>query len=292
MAFKNTGAAAFPPYSGIRPAAGAGGLARAADEVIEGRWRDQFVVDALQGGAGTSTNMNVNEVLAARANELITGEKSGPVHPLDHVNLHQSTNDVYPTALRIAALWLLQPLSEACAALQESLQAKEAEFAGVIKVGRTQLQDALPIMLGQEFGAWAQAIARDRWRLYKVEERLRQTNLGGTAVGTGLNAPPKYIHAVNERVRRYANIGLAGPRIWSTLLRTPTCSSKYPAGQGPGGQPEQDRPRPAAAVFGPAGRAGGDTSPRTAGRLVDHARQSQPGYRRGCQPGGLSRHRL
>jgi len=190
-------------------AAVAAAIARAADEVIEGRWRDQFVVDALQGGAGTSTNMNVNEVLAARANELIAGERSGPVHPLDHVNLHQSTNDVYPTALRIAALWLLQPLSEACAALQESLQAKEAEFAGVIKVGRTQLQDALPIMLGQEFGAWAQAIARDRWRLYKVEERLRQTNLGGTAVGTGLNAPPKYIHAVNERVRRYANIGLA-----------------------------------------------------------------------------------
>jgi len=190
-------------------AAVAAAIARAADEVIEGRWRDQFVVDALQGGAGTSTNMNVNEVLAARANELIAGERSGPVHPLDHVNLHQSTNDVYPTALRIAAVWLLQPLSAACAALQESLQAKEAEFAGVIKGGRTQLQDALPIMLGQEFGAWAQAIARDRWRLYKVEERLRQTNLGGTAVGTGLNAPPKYIHAVNERVRRYANIGLA-----------------------------------------------------------------------------------
>ncbi len=184
-------------------------IVQAADEVMTGQWRDQFIVDALQGGAGTSTNMNVNEVLAARANEIITGEKSGPVHPLDHINLHQSTNDVYPTALRIAAVWLLQPLSEACAALQESLQAKEAEFAGVIKVGRTEMQDALPIMLGQEFGAWAQAIARDRWRLYKVEERLRQTNLGGTAVGTGLNAPPKYIHAVNERVRRYANIGLA-----------------------------------------------------------------------------------
>ncbi len=184
-------------------------IVRAADEVIDGQWRDQFVVDALQGGAGTSTNMNVNEVLACRANELLAGPKTGPVHPLDHVNLHQSTNDVYPTALRIAAVWLLQPLSEACAALQADLQAKEAEFAGVIKVGRTQLQDALPIMLGQEFGAWAQAIARDRWRLYKVEERLRQTNLGGTAVGTGLNAPPKYIHAVNERVRQYARIGLA-----------------------------------------------------------------------------------
>ncbi|MDT8903345.1 aspartate ammonia-lyase [Selenomonadales bacterium 4137-cl] len=184
-------------------------IVRAADEVVAGGLADQFVVDAFQGGAGTSTNMNVNEVLASRANELLTGGKTGPVHPLDHVNLHQSTNDVYPTALRIAAVWLLQPLSEACAALQADLQAKEAEFAGVIKVGRTQLQDALPIMLGQEFGAWAQAIARDRWRLYKVEERLRQTNLGGTAVGTGLNAPPRYIHAINERVRQYARIGLA-----------------------------------------------------------------------------------
>lgn len=189
--------------------AAAKAIARAADEVLDGQWRDQFVVDALQGGAGTSTNMNVNEVLAARANEILTGDLSGPVTPLDHVNLHQSTNDVYPTALRIAAIWLLQPLSEACAALQAALQDKEAEFAGVIKVGRTQLQDALPIMLGQEFGAWAQAIARDRWRLYKVEERLRQTNLGGTAVGTGLNAPPKFIFAVNDRVRRHANIGLA-----------------------------------------------------------------------------------
>lgn len=184
-------------------------ITAAADEVVAGQWRDQFIVDALQGGAGTSTNMNVNEVLACRANEMITGTKNGPVHPLDHVNLHQSTNDVYPTGLRIAAIWLLKPLSDACADLQEALQDKETEFAGIIKVGRTQLQDALPIMLGQEFGAWAQAIARDRWRLYKVEERLRQTNLGGTAVGTGLNAPPKYIYAVNERLRRYAGIGLA-----------------------------------------------------------------------------------
>jgi len=184
-------------------------ISQAADEVIEGKWREQFVVDALQGGAGTSTNMNVNEVLASRANELLTGAKLGPVHPLDHVNLHQSTNDVYPTALRMAAIWLLQPLSEACAVLQDTLQQKEAEFAGVIKVGRTEMQDALPVMLGQEFSAYAQAIARDRWRLYKVEERLRQTNLGGTAVGTGLNAPKKYIFAVNDRLRLYANIGLA-----------------------------------------------------------------------------------
>lgn len=194
---------------GYLPADVARAIAQAAGEVVAGNFREQFIVDALQGGAGTSTNMNVNEVLACRANELLTGDKAGPVHPLDDVNMHQSTNDVYPTALRIAAIWLLQPLSEACANLQEALQAKEAEFAGVIKVGRTEMQDALPITLGQEFSAYAQAIARDRWRLYKVEERLRQANLGGTAVGTGLNAPRKYIFLVNERVRQYANIGLA-----------------------------------------------------------------------------------
>lgn len=183
----------------------------AADEVIGGQWQEQFVVDALQGGAGTSTNMNINEVLANRAIELLGGQRGdyNIIHPLNHVNMAQSTNDVYPTALRIAAIWLLKPLSEGCAALQDALQAKEAEFAGVIKVGRTEMQDALPVMLGQEFSAYAGAIARDRWRLYKVEERLRQAALGGTAVGTGLNADKKYIFMVNDRVRQYTGIGLA-----------------------------------------------------------------------------------
>lgn len=186
-------------------------IVAAAEEVISGKWRDQFVVDALQGGAGTSTNMNVNEVLANRAIELLGGQLGdyALVHPLNHVNMHQSTNDVYPTALRIAAIWLLKPLSEGCADLQASLQAKEAEFAGVIKVGRTEMQDAVPIMLGQEFSAYAGAVARDRWRLHKVEERLRQAALGGTAIGTGLNAEKKYIFMVNDRVRQYAGVGLA-----------------------------------------------------------------------------------
>ncbi|BBB90586.1 MAG TPA: aspartate ammonia-lyase [Methylomusa anaerophila] len=186
-------------------------IAGAAAEVAAGNWGDQFLVDALQGGAGTSTNMNVNEVVANRAIELLGGQKGDYriVHPLNDVNMHQSTNDVYPTAMRIAAIWLLKPLSEKCAKLQEALQDKEAEFAGIIKVGRTELQDAVPIMLGQEFSAYAGAIARDRWRLYKVEERLRQINLGGTAVGTGINANPKYIYMVNDRIRQYAGIGLA-----------------------------------------------------------------------------------
>ena len=184
---------------------------QAAAEVADGKLADQFPVDALQGGAGTSTNMNVNEVVANRAIELLGGKKGdySLIHPLDHVNLSQSTNDVYPTALRIAAIRLLQPLSEACAQLQGSLQKKEAEFAGILKLGRTEMQDAVPITLGQEFSAWAEAIARDRWRLYKVEERLREVNLGGTAIGTGLNAERKYVFGVVERLRSLTGIGLA-----------------------------------------------------------------------------------
>ncbi len=184
---------------------------QAAGEIAEGRFADQFPLDALQGGAGTSTNMNVNEVIANRACELLGNQKGNYalVHPLDHVNLSQSTNDVYPTALRIAAIRLLQYLSEACAQLQGALQKKEAEFAGVLKLGRTEMQDAVPVTLGQEFAAWAEAIARDRWRLYKVEERLREVNLGGTAVGTGLNAERKYVFGVVERLRSLTGIGLA-----------------------------------------------------------------------------------
>lgn len=184
---------------------------QAASEVSEGQLEDQFIVDALQGGAGTSTNMNVNEVIANRAIEILGGNKGdySLVHPINHVNMSQSTNDVYPTALRIAAIRLLVHLSSACASLQGALQAKEAEFAGVLKVGRTEMQDAVPITLGQEFSAWAEAIARDRWRLYKVEERLRQVNLGGTAVGTGLNAERKYIYSVIERLRALTGMGLA-----------------------------------------------------------------------------------
>lgn len=183
----------------------------ACDEILSGALRDQFVVDCMMGGAGTSANMNANEVIANRAIELLNGQKGeyDLIHPLDHVNLHQSTNDVFPTAVRIAAIYLLKPVTEQFAELQTALQLKEEEFSTVLKVGRTQLQDAVPVTLGQEFGAWAQAIARDRWRLYKTEERLRQVNIGGTAVGTGLNAPKAYIFTMIERLRELTGIGLA-----------------------------------------------------------------------------------
>jgi aspartate ammonia-lyase len=186
-------------------------IVMAAGEIAGGSLEAQFMLDAFQGGAGTSTNMNLNEVIANRAIEILGGEK-GDYHlvdPINHVNLSQSTNDVYPTALRVAAIGMVLELSDALAALQTALQDKEAEFSGILKLGRTELQDAVPITLGQEFSAYAEAVARDRWRLYKVEERLRQVNLGGTAVGTGLNANPEYIYTVIEKLRAITGFGLA-----------------------------------------------------------------------------------
>lgn len=186
-------------------------IALAAHEVAEGQWAGAFPLPAWQGGAGTSTHLNVCEVVANRAIEILGGTRGNYslVHPIEDVNRFQSTNDVYPTALRIAAIRLLRELSDACAHLQNVLQEKEAEFTGVLKLGRTELQDAVPVTLGQEFSAYAQAIGRDRWRLYKAEERLRQINLGGTAVGTGLGAPWEYIYAVNEELRILSGFGLA-----------------------------------------------------------------------------------
>jgi aspartate ammonia-lyase len=183
----------------------------ACDEIIEGKLMEQFIVDAFQGGAGTSTNMNANEVIANRAIEILGGVKGdyNLVHPLHHVNCCQSTNDVYPTALRIAAIKLLRPLSEAFASLQQALQQKENDFADIIKLGRTQLMDALPMMAGQGFGAYAKAISRDRWRLYKVEERLREVNIGGTAIGTGMNAALKYIYQVTDALQEVTGLGIA-----------------------------------------------------------------------------------
>lgn len=189
----------------------ANAIIRASEEVIAGRFNHEFVVSAFQGGAGTSTNMNVNEVIANRAIEILGGSKGDYeiVHPLNDVNMSQSTNDVYPTALRIAAIHLLRTLSLSLAQLQEALQRKENDFSDVIKLGRTELMDALPMMLGQEFGAYAKAIERDRWRVYKAEERLRQINLGGTAIGTGVNASHKYIFMITDTIQELTGLGLA-----------------------------------------------------------------------------------
>ncbi|MDF2987846.1 MAG: aspartate ammonia-lyase [Eubacterium sp.] len=183
----------------------------ACDLILYGKADDSFVTDALQGGAGTSTNMNVNEVIANLALKNLGFDygRYDVIHPLDDVNRGQSTNDVYPTALRIAAISQLRRLSAACEKLQQALQMKENEFDDISKLGRTELMDAVPITLGQEFGSYAQGIARDRWRLYKVEERLRQVNIGGTAVGAGNNTDKKYRFEVIEQLRELTGTGLA-----------------------------------------------------------------------------------
>jgi aspartate ammonia-lyase len=155
--------------------------------------------------------MNVNEVIANRALEIAGKEKGNYsfISPLDHINLHQSTNDTYPTALKVAAIRMIRQLEQSVLALQETFQAKEKEFAHVVKIGRTQLQDAVLTTLGREMSAYAEAFNRDRWRLSKCEERLRVVNLGGTAIGTGLGAPRQFIFRVVDQLRENTGIGLA-----------------------------------------------------------------------------------
>ena len=172
---------------------------------------DKIITDPYQGGAGTSLNMNINEVIANTALRL-RGKNYGQyefIHPIDDVNLSQSTNDTFITALKIASIKLLRELSSAYAKLQGELQRKENEFSCIAKLGRTQLQDAVPVTLGQEFGAYAQAVSRDRWRLYNGEERLRSVNLGGTAVGNSVAASREYSLAVNNELNKITGLPLA-----------------------------------------------------------------------------------
>jgi aspartate ammonia-lyase len=172
----------------------ANAIEQAADEVLEGKIRDQFVVDSFQAGAGTSHNMNANEVLANRAIELLGGQKGNYsiVHPNDQVNMGQSTNDVFPTAIRLATLELVERLLPVMDVLEESLRRKAVDFDQIVKSGRTHLQDAVPIRLGQEFGAYATAVRKNKNRIAAAADELKEIGLGGTAVGTGLNAVSGY----------------------------------------------------------------------------------------------------
>lgn len=176
----------------------AAAITQACDEIIAGKLHDQFIVDPIQGGAGTSLNMNANEVIANRAIEILGGQKGDYklLNPNDHVNFGQSTNDVFPSCGKMAALKLLGNAQEQLKRLEEALMAKAQEFDSVIKMGRTQLQDAVPIRLGQEFHAYASAIRRDIRRFDNAKEEIRCLNLGGTAIGTGLNADVQYFHRV------------------------------------------------------------------------------------------------
>ncbi|MCH8337535.1 MAG: aspartate ammonia-lyase [Chloroflexi bacterium] len=184
-------------------------IATAAQEVIEGDWDDQFVVDPFQAGAGTSHNMNTNEVIANRATVILGGELGEyRVHPNDHVNMAQSTNDTIPTAIRLGCLWRLDELLEVVNELGEALDEKAREFDDVVKSGRTHLQDAVPIRLGQEFGGYATAVARDRERIERAAEGLRRMGIGGTATGTGLNAHPEYHRRMVARLQELSGLKL------------------------------------------------------------------------------------
>jgi aspartate ammonia-lyase len=188
----------------------AGAIARAAQEIIDGGLRDEFVVDVFQAGAGTSHNMNANEVIANRANEILGGERGryDPIHPNDHVNMSQSTNDTVPAAIRLAALGLLPPLLESLDGLGNALEAKGREFDAILKSARTHLQDAVPIRLGQEFAAYAWTVRRGARRIAEAADCLRELNLGGTAAGTGMNTHPEYAATVARELAGATGIEL------------------------------------------------------------------------------------
>ena len=185
-------------------------IIRAADEVLAGKHRDQFVVDPYQAGAGTSHNMNVNEVLANRANELLGGKRGEytPVHPNDHVNMAQSTNDTIPTNIRLACLARLDALVKAFAGLREALAEKGREFDDIVKAGRTHLQDAMPIRLGQEFTAYAGSIDRGTRRVVEAADYLRDLGIGGSAVGTGVTVEKEYPALMNRHLAEITGLEL------------------------------------------------------------------------------------
>ena len=195
---------------GVIDPATAAAIVAACDELVAGRFHDQFIVDVIQGGAGTSTNMNANEVIANRALEHI-GARPGDyqrIHPNDQVNASQSTNDVYPTALRLATHAGIDRLLAALAALRVAIEAKADEFRSVLKIGRTQLQDAVPMTLGQEFASFAIMIGEDEARLREARALITEVNLGATAIGTGINAPAGYGERVVQTLAELSGLPL------------------------------------------------------------------------------------
>lgn len=185
-------------------------IIQACDEILNGNLRDQFIVDAIQGGAGTSANMNANEVIANRAIEILGGTKGdySIVHPNDHVNMSQSTNDVIPTAGKITVLKLLPQTIKELEKLEKAMEEKEAEFDDILKMGRTQLQDAVPMRLGQSFGAFAHVLKRDIKRLKNVMDEMKVLNIGATAIGTAINVDPYYLANISYELSKVAGISL------------------------------------------------------------------------------------
>ena len=262
-------------------------ILQACRELAAGEHLVHVQVDLLQGGAGTSTNMNVNEVLANRALELmgLAHGRYDAISPLDDINLHQSTNDAYPTAVRLAAIRLLGALETSVVGLQEAFQAQEKRWAHVVRVGRTELMDAVLTTMGRQMSAYAEALSRDRWRLYKCEERLRVVNLGGTAIGTAICAPRQYVFRVTDRLRELSGIGFA------------RAENLVEATQNTDAFVEVSGMLKACATSllkicgdlrllssGPHGGLGELRLPAAAGRLVDHAGQGESGHPGGGEP--------
>ena len=266
----------------------------ACDEIIAGKLKDQFIVDGIQGGAGTSANMNANEVIANRAIEILGGTKGDYtiVHPNDHVNMAQSTNDVIPSAGKLTVLDLLPDLLHALESLHAALLDKSQEFDHILKMGRTQLEDAVPMRLGQSFHAYATMIERDIRRIECARKELFTLNLGGTAIGTTINASDYYLHHIVPTLAAVIRLSADAAddlfdrdgeprRICDDLQHVKDLRR----------QPLQDVQRPAPAVQRTANRIRRDQPAADAERILDYAGQDQPGDPGGCDTGCLPCHR-
>ena len=288
------GAAAANRDLGLLDPAIADAITRACEELREGRLNEQFVVDMVQGGAGTSTNMNANEVIANRALELLGHEKGeyAYCHPNNHVNLSQSTNDAYPTAVRIA---LARSIDRAVASLREliaAFHAKGEEFAHIIKMGRTQLQDAVPMTLGQEFEAYAATLTEEIDRLQTNLRLFYEINMGATAIGTGINADPDYAELCTKHLREITGLPLSkATNMIEATSDTGAFIMNSSALKRLAVKALEDMQRPASALVGSALRPERDQPPASPARLVDHARKGQSRDSRGGQSGRLPRHR-
>jgi fumarate hydratase class II len=274
-------------------------IIRAADEVLEGRHRDQFVVDPYQAGAGTSHNMNVNEVLANRANELLGGRRGdyAPVHPNDHVNMAQSTNDTIPTNIRLACLSRLDDLVRAFERLRDALAAKGREFDDIVKAGRTHLQDAMPIRLGQEFTAYAGSIDRNIRRVRETADYLRDLGIGGSAVGTGVTVEPEYPALMVQHLARITGLELRVGEDRVQLMQSMGDVAAFSAALRVLAVDLSKIAAPSGARERPADRPRRDSPARRAAGQLHHAGEGQPVHSRDGEPGllpgdGLRYHRL
>ena len=265
-------------------------IEKATAAVIRGEYRDQFVVDWYQGGAGTSTNMNANEVLANIALEL-GGHKKGDykiVEPHDHLNLSQSTNDSYPTALKVAFILRNDVLITELQALVASFRAKGNQYIDTVKMGRTEMQDAVPMTVGQEFHSFAAALESEIKLLREAERHLYAVNMGATAIGTGLNAPKGYA----EKVAAHLATITGKPIVLAPDMIAATWDQQgfvvvFVRAQERGDQDVEDCQRSDPAGVRPARRTGRDQSPRSPARLVDHAGQGEPGHSGAGEPRGV-----